>query len=356
MKKKLLPIALLISAIYYSQNISFSDSNFKLFLLQADSNNQIAEDLNGNFFKIDSNNDNEISISEAQNVGKLSLKNTSITSIEGILNFSNLTELQNETATATVNLKDLTSLRKYHGMSNIYLTSLNFQGCSSLTEVSCQYNYNLTSINLSQCTNLIYLAASHCYNLQSLDLQHLINIEKINLQETDSLTHLDFSCQSKLQELTVSGTSLSSLIIKNGANETVYFDYCPSLQTICADISQIQTLQNSADNYGYTSININSNCSNAACNSATLYTNETPNFSTQITLYPNPASEFLFFKNRSEDVKIEKIEFLDLGGNYLYSSKNTDNKVNISNLKTGLYYIKFYFKDKKTEVQKFLKK
>jgi len=90
MKTKLFFWLVFLSIGMQAQNINFPDANFKTKLLEADTSNQIAKDLNDNYFKIDANNDGEVQVDEAENVKKLHIGNSNISSIEGIGAFTNL--------------------------------------------------------------------------------------------------------------------------------------------------------------------------------------------------------------------------------------------------------------------------
>jgi hypothetical protein len=59
----------------------------------------------------------------------------------------------------------------------------------------------------------------------------------------------------------------------------------------------------------------------------------------QIIFYPNPVKEFLNFK--TEHI-ISKIEVYDISGRILISNSNSENKLDLSDLKTGNYILKLY--------------
>ena len=68
MKKIYTLLILFCSISFFGQNISFTDTNFKVALLAADANNSIAKDVNLNPMKIDTNNDGFITLEELKNV------------------------------------------------------------------------------------------------------------------------------------------------------------------------------------------------------------------------------------------------------------------------------------------------
>lgn len=68
-----------------------------------------------------------------------------------------------------------------------------------------------------------------------------------------------------------------------------------------------------------------------------------------VLIYPNPATDVLYL-----DEKIDKIEMSDLNG-HVYSFANRNDQVNISELNTGMYFVKLYLKTGESRYQKILK-
>jgi hypothetical protein len=62
-------------------------------------------------------------------------------------------------------------------------------------------------------------------------------------------------------------------------------------------------------------------------------------FINDIVAYPNPVKDFLSFKTEN---KIFKIEVYDIAGRILSSNSISENKINLSELKTGNYILKLY--------------
>jgi hypothetical protein len=108
--------------------ISFPDANFKAQLVQASTNNTIARNSCGETIKIDSNGDGEIQVDEAKRAARLSVGSSNITSMQGILNFTNL-EILN--------------------CANNQLAELNLGGLFRLTSLECSLN-QLETLDLSQ--------------------------------------------------------------------------------------------------------------------------------------------------------------------------------------------------------------
>lgn len=62
-----------------------------------------------------------------------------------------------------------------------------------------------------------------------------------------------------------------------------------------------------------------------------------------ITIYPNPAKNQLKIKSLSP---IKQITISDVSGRLLIINQNTDNQINISNLRSGIYFVKIQTSDK----------
>jgi len=73
-----------------------------------------------------------------------------------------------------------------------------------------------------------------------------------------------------------------------------------------------------------------------------------------ISVYPNPASDYI--QVETNDLNIDKIQILDVHGKVVIRKNlyNTMEKVDISSLKTGVYFVRF-FKDKAFRHYKFFK-
>ncbi|URM35773.1 DUF7619 domain-containing protein [Flavobacterium anhuiense] len=176
-KNYLLLLALCFFSSSKAQIITFPDANFKAKLLQANGYNTIAQDLNSNYFKIDSNNNGEIEISEALNVSYLDLRESNISSLDQLSNFSNLIGLY--CSNNNLEILDVSNLKKLTGLScsTNLITDLNLSNLSKLTSLICGQN-KLTSLNVS---NLTELRIIECNNndLQSLDVSNSSHLREL---------------------------------------------------------------------------------------------------------------------------------------------------------------------------------
>lgn len=243
MKTKTLFIILFFTTFCKAQIINIPDANFKIKLIGANSSNSIAKDLNGNYFKIDTNNDGEIQQSEANNVSELYLNmqlngtNYYITSVIGILNFTNLTKLDlRNNKIVNLNITGMQYLTYIDCSNNDqYLTSLTVENLPILDTLYCQSAgsntftpfYSLLNlpliktINFNGCQfynntldNLISLENIYGYGgikstVATLDLSNKPNLKIVDLTQND-LTNLNLSANNTIEILNLSGNDLTS--------------------------------------------------------------------------------------------------------------------------------------------------
>ncbi|MCY0977282.1 T9SS type A sorting domain-containing protein [Chryseobacterium wangxinyae] len=100
--------------------------------------------------------------------------------------------------------------------------------------------------------------------------------------------------------------------------------------------------QHSGTNRGYASLNM----------TATLGTQDIDLESAKIIFYPNPAKDIVTFKNPE---KIESVEIYESTGRKLKSIKLQGNRINISELKNGVYYIEINLNNKTQFIEKLIK-
>lgn len=198
-----------------AQIITFPDSAFKAKLLESSSSNFIARNLNGDYFSIDSNSNNEIEFTEALAVAYLEIDNSSISSLSGINNFTNLLLLNCENNLLTIlDVSGLINLTILNCSSN-QLANLNVNGLTELQNLNCQYN-QLTSLNVNGSTNLEIVNCS--YNLiGSLVLNNLLNLEEVNCSD-NLIASIKVTDLISLTSLNCSNNRLTSLDTTNLAS------------------------------------------------------------------------------------------------------------------------------------------
>ncbi len=177
------------------------------------------------------------------------------------LDVSSLTYLQilncNGNQLPSLNVSNLINLYYLDCQDNL-LPSLNVSGLTQLAYLYCDDN-QIPSLNLSGLANLTEL---YCSNNQipSLNLSGLTNLGQLYCYN-NHIANLDLSDSVYLNSLYCDNNQLTSLLMKNGSNETyLCFSGNPNLQYICADEGQIPDVQSKITQYGYSNCNVNSYC------------------------------------------------------------------------------------------------
>jgi hypothetical protein len=288
-----------------AQVINFPDANFKAKLLASSTTNSIATTFLGVKIKIDANDNGEIEVSEITDVRKLTLNNSGISSLEGIINFASLYELN---------------------CSNNQLTNLNLNGLAFLDKVNCSFN---------QLTSLVY------------DSQAMLNINATDNQ----LTNLDISSSTLgysdiMGIVELSNNPITNIYALNVLPYQCYIDFqtISSLTYICcATQNNIDRFQYIADLQSITTIVIDDSC---------LLHVETPNQKGS-RLYPNPVSNVLTIDS---DTNVVSYSIYNTLGQSVLEIPNAQNikTIDVSSLKTGNYFLKIT-SDRGSSSVKFLK-
>jgi len=241
-------VLLVVSFPFYGQIVNIPDANFKSKLLAASPSNTIAY-VGSNAVAIDNNADGEIQASEALLITGLSIKNSNISSVEGLQAFTNLEGLDcNQNNLSSLDVTTLTNLSSLNCDHNI-LTNLT--GLSAtLFYVDCSYN-QLTSLNINTLTNLYSIDCRNnllqeliipdtthypfiyaSYNqLTAIDLSHLKKIHWLQLDH-NNLTSIDFNNPNQF-------VSADDAHIDVSYNPLVHFDYSRLRTSIFTQADQL---------------------------------------------------------------------------------------------------------------------
>lgn len=168
----------------------------------------------------------------------------------------NYLDIDNNPQLQTLDLQGCTNLSFIFTLES-QLTSLNLSGLTSLNQVYAD-NANLSSINLNGCLNLEYVELLN-NNLTAIDLTNLPALTDIHV-DSNLITELDASTNLNLINIGVSNNPIVNLFAKNGRNENIYFNGSTSLAFICADETQVATIQSDLNTAGMTSTVVNSYC------------------------------------------------------------------------------------------------
>jgi len=250
MTKKILFFLLLFAGMANAQIVNIPDQFFKAKLLEASTNNPIAQDAAGIPMKIDANNDGEIQVSEALAVHKLRLWSAFIFDLSGISSFTNLTHLEcNNNPLTTLDVRGLTNLTNLVCSGN-RLTTLNVTGLSNLEQMFCDAN-RLASIDFTGLTNLTFLYCSD-NPLGNLNISGLTNLKQL-FCDNDNLTNLNvsgltnltvLSCNdNKLPNLNLNGlTNLDMLLCSRNLLTSINVSNLPNLKTLNCYYNQLTAL------------------------------------------------------------------------------------------------------------------
>ena len=281
---------------------------------------------------------------------------------------------------SSINLSNNIKLKEFIGDDLWELTSLDISSNLDLEKISLSEN-ELTSIDLSNNTKLIelnmeLLPADYSYvraKLKNLDLSKNIMLEKLELGNNKKLTSLDLSKNIELNYLdlydcyTLEGDydlqnhtkltivdfgncNISSLNIKNEQNTKIeYFHSSGNENLTCITVDDVDystsTWANDSLNQGNFSVDSTQSFS-SDCTLSVAKFNQI-----DFDLHPNPSNNTINIKSLAT---ISAISIYNVFGKEVLKVKNTNNKINISNLSSGVYIVKVY-SDNKTGITKLIK-
>lgn len=286
------------------QNIVFPDAAFKAKLLFANAQNQLAMNMDGDYYSIDTNNDGEIDVAEALQVKRFTAVNamSNISNLSGIEYFTNietlsvnsqglsgtltLPTLPNLTALScnnnnltglqvanlptllnlsfdqnTISTIDLSALINLKTLNCYFggLSALNLANNIALRYLNCRYNY-FNTLNLEGLTELFEIVCSNNISLTELYVTDSNKLKTIYFENT-GLTNIDLT-HSPVLNFVYGGfnASLQSVFLKGSSNVIYHLNQSPSLQYFCVDEHKVASAQNYVTQMGYNCV-VNSYCS-----------------------------------------------------------------------------------------------
>ena len=224
-------LASILSGTINAQIITFPDVNFKNYLLSANSSNQIAKDVNGNYVTIDTNANNEIEEIEALAIFDLRISEDSISNITGLSFFSNLGsfELSETNLITELDVTFLPQLEEFVCTSNGALTSINLEGLTNLESLVISFNPFFSEVNTTGLTSLKNFEALGNFAYTEQNFNHLLALEYL---ACDSLTSLSIDGLPFLRDLygNNSQENLDTFITVSVSNmpnlERIYIERC----------------------------------------------------------------------------------------------------------------------------------
>lgn len=365
-----------LSLTAIAQNVNIPDANFKNYLV-------------GNS-TINTNGDTEIQVSEAANVsGNLMVNTLGITDLTGIEAFTSITGLYcSGNNLGTLDLSANTALT-YIDCQSANLTSIDITNCTALTGINCFFN-NLTSLDVTNNTALNTLNCSN-NNLTNLNVSNNALLSNFSCDNNDltsldvsnntalayfvchfnELTTIDISNCTALNYFSCSGNILTSLDVSNNTsltslycsvNSITYLDVSLNTSLVLLrcddnDLSILNVANGNNSNFtmfiAYSNPNLTCIQVDDAAWSAANWTNidATASFSTDcnyniginelntesaLMVYPNPTNSMIMVDfNQS----IDEMNLLDITGKIIMNVENTTNKIDLSALKNGVYFL-----------------
>jgi uncharacterized protein YjbI with pentapeptide repeats len=274
----------------------------------------------------------------------------------------------------SIDVSNKTNLYELNCIGN-NLTEVNVTGCTGLSALMCDGNPNLTDIDLSSCCMYLnLLSLTHC-NFTSIDVSKLPYLVELYLGE-NQLTEIDISNNPYLHALGLSYNNLTELDISN--NPYLELFWCKHNQITSLDLSIHEILWNfrcsdnelvfldlrtgfntNIDSFGaqnnpdltciyvddaeystenWTFIDENSTFveTEAACEELSIIDNP---LQKQIYVYPNPIEDVLFIEGFDKSIKSHTANIYNLLGKLILEKEIINNKLNVSELNIGNYFI-----------------
>lgn len=257
-----------------------------------------------------------------------------------------------------LNISDLTGIEDFSALQYLYvrdnnLSSLNIQSLVNLFQLECSSN-NLSNLDLSNNTTLYNLRA-HSNQLTNIDFSNNLLITGIHV-EFNQLTELNLSNQVDLQDLNCAANQIETIDLSNQAELRNLWCYSNPLEYLNVRNGNNHNVQffNSEGNPNLTCIFVDDAAYSEAnweyvdssstfvetqedCNS--LLSTEDYDKNNWINLYPNPTNNIINLVLPKSNSVIS-IHIFNANGIMLMNQNQDANFIDISELSSGLYFIK----------------
>lgn len=221
--------------------------------------------------------------------------------------------------------------------------TLDFSANPRLRILDSYFVFTLTGVNLDGTTDLTEAEFAAC-GLTSLDVSNNLLLEKLRVGLIDmnftgvsnNLTSIDVSNNSNLISLGVENTDISSLDLRNGANDILIGMNAlqtPNLSCILVDDETAAT--NAEAPYGSWPLDAGTQFSETECTIGVEdYLLET------IEIFPNPVVDVLAIQN-SEQLVLDTITVYDILGKKMMTLTDTSSAtIDIQFLPSGVYFVR----------------
>lgn len=315
MKKSYLILLLFLFNNYLiSQNIIFSDSNFKYSLV-----NDLVVDTDGDGngdIDADTNDDGEISIQEAQVVENLLFWFNDYSSVKELENFINLEKLL---------------------LYDNNLSTLDITKNIKLKELRCSRN-NISELDLSNNLDLEFLWVA-TNKLESLDVSKNTLLFYIDIGY-NKIASFNTTLNPNLIYLVCTNNELESLNIKNSKNSILTnFNSIGNGNLTCIQVDDIDYSENQT-----TWFKDDSSTYQTDCNSLSIVDFD---LSKEIRIYPNPTTNSIALDSKYLN-SIKKVELFNTQGKVVFQKYKNIKTLELSNLTRGVYFLKISTEFKST--------
>lgn len=297
-----------------SQNVNIPDANFKAALVANAA--------------INTNMDSEIQVSEAiAFTGSISVPNLSISNLTGIEAFTNIWMLDCQgNQLSSINVTFNAALQELNCSSN-QLTAVNVSSNAQLTRLFCDNNL-ITSLNLASNPNLVRVEC--CMNqMTALNLSANPLVYGVSCC-LNQIAILDLSMLTALTSLNCSNNQLTWLNVANGNNTNVVFFAANNNNLGCIEVDDTVYSNNNWANIdpgAWFSLD---------CGNAGIFD---PEFDDLFSVYPVPAVNLLSVIPLGKHTP-EQVSIFNIAGEEVFSSKNFQDRIDISGFSSGAYCLR----------------
>lgn len=260
MKKFILALSVGCFSVAYTQNLNFSDSNFKALILSSSASNNIAKNTGGNPIAVDTNGDGEIQLSEAQQVRFLTVKVNGTATYSNIpdtitdaLLFTHVEELYiSDSKSATIQFVNNSTIKKvaytgtgvftdHTGTTQYVSPDFSFNNCSAIQDINqflsgISNNFNIgITLRFNNCPQLTGNIVLSGKTIKELYMENCSGITSVNTNSSFLLSKLHFQNMTSLTKVLVDGNSGPVGNQTYNMNVDLTAANCPNLQEIVAD-------------------------------------------------------------------------------------------------------------------------
>ena len=193
---------------------------------------------------------------------------------------------------------------------------------------------NLTSLDLGYNLSIKRLGCMD-NQIAFLNIEHCVYLEHLSCYE-NQLTSLDLSQNILIENISIAQNNLTFLDLRNGNNVSIItFDSRDNPNLICIFVDDADYSENSPiwfKDATSTYVETQLECDALGIYDSTIFKD--------LLIYPNPVKNILYLKMPEIHNNIE-IDIVDIKGNEIikYQINNTEYKIDISHLHSGIYFV-----------------